>query len=148
MSDGITIYMQIHKMNNFEVIKIRKNMETNNCFSKDQRYNNILEYWKNRLPFNNEDDIPDIPIVLPSDYNEIIIPNIIRCGGIPKDKLVEGKEYIGNCRNSNKAIWTGKCFTYTRYKFGSSYEDNVNHFEDDDGYDVFVPIKLKECYEK
>jgi hypothetical protein len=29
----------------------------------------------------------------------------------------------------------------TRWKFGTSYVDSVNHFEDDDGYDLFVPIR-------
>jgi hypothetical protein len=48
---------------------------------------------------------------------------------------------LGYCRNSNKAKWTGTEFVYDRCKFGMWYEDSVNHFEDDDGYDVFVPIK-------
>ncbi len=63
---------------------------------KEERYNNILEYWKNRKPFQNEDDINGCPKVLPKDYQDIIIPNIIRCGGIPKDKLEIGKTYT--CR--------------------------------------------------
>ena len=24
------------------------------------------------------------------------------------------------------------------------YEEEINHFEDDDGYDLFVPLKLKD----
>ena len=24
------------------------------------------------------------------------------------------------------------------------YDEDINHFQDDDGYDVFVPIKIKE----
>ena len=107
-------------------------------------YNEILEYWKNRSPFKNEDDIPDIPIVSPIDYNEIIIPNIIRCGGIPKNKLIVGKTYVGGCRNASEAVWNGNRFTYMRTKFGSTYQEDINHFEDDDGYDVFVPIKICE----
>lgn len=110
---------------------------------KEERYKNILEYWKKRNPFKNEEDIPPIPIVLPKDYEEIIIPNIIRCGGIPKDELVSGKTYIGDCRNATEAIWNGKEFTYMRTKFGNTYPETINHFQDDDGYDVFVPIKLK-----
>ena len=110
---------------------------------KEERYNNILEYWKTRNPFKDEDDIGSIPIVSEKDYNNIIIPNIIRCGGIPKDKLIIGKTYIGDCRNATEAIWDGKVFKYMRTKFGSTYEEEINHFEDDDGYDVFVPIKIK-----
>lgn len=110
---------------------------------KKERYKNILEYWKKRNPFKNEEDIPSIPIVLPKDYEEVIVPNIIRCGGIPKDELVVGKTYIGNCRNATEAVWDGEKFTYMRTKFGNTYPETINHFQDDDGYDVFVPIKLK-----
>lgn len=110
---------------------------------KEERYNNILEYWKNRKPFNNEDDIPDVPIVKKEDYDNIIIPNIIRCGGIPKEELIVGETYIGSCRNASEAVWNGEKFTYMRTKFGTTYAEDINHFQDDDGYDVFVPIKIK-----
>ena len=101
----------------------------------------ILEYWKNLPPFEDENSIPDIPIIDKEDYINIIIPNIIRCGGIPKSELVVGKTYIGSCRNTTKAVWNGEEFEYKRYKFGTYFDDAVNHFEDDDGYDLFVPIK-------
>lgn len=111
---------------------------------KEERYNNVLNYWKERKPFKDEDDIPPIPIVLPKDYEEIIVPNIIRCGGIPKDKLIVGKTYIGDCRNATEAFWDGEKFTYMRTKFGSTYPETINHFQDDDGYDLFVPLKIKD----
>lgn len=111
---------------------------------KEERYNNVLNYWKERKPFRDEDDIPPIPIVLPKDYEEIIVPNIIRCGGIPKDKLIVGKTYIGDCRNATEAVWDGDKFTYMRTKFGSTYPETINHFQDDDGYDLFVPLKIKD----
>ena len=120
-----------------EKIKVKLRKE------KEERYNNILEYWKNRKPFKDEDDIPPIPIVQPKDYQDIIIPNIIRCGGIPKDELIVGETYIGDCRNASEAVWNGDRFTYMRTKFGTTYPEDINHFQDDDGYDVFVPIKLK-----
>lgn len=109
-----------------------------------ERYNEVLEYWKNRVPFTDEDDIPSIPIVKDDDYRRIIIPNIIRCGGIPKEKLVNGETYIGSCRNASEAVWNGEKFTYLRTKFGTTYTECINHFEDDDGYDVFVPIRIKD----
>lgn len=110
---------------------------------KEERYNTVLNYWKERKPFKDEDDIPPIPIVLPKDYEEIIVPNIIRCGGIPKDKLIVGKTYIGDCRNATEAVWEGEKFTYMRTKLGSTYPETINHFQDDDGYDLFVPLKIK-----
>ena len=61
---------------------------------------------------------------------------------IPKNELVVGKEYTGNCRNSHKAVWKGDHFEYKRYKFGNYYTDKINHYEDDDGYDVFVPVEV------
>ena len=111
---------------------------------KEERYNTVLKHWKERKPFRDEDDIPPIPIVLPKDYEEIIVPNIIRCGGIPKDKLIVGKTYIGDCRNAREAVWDGEKFTYMRTKFGSTYPETINHFQDDDGYDLFVPLKIKD----
>lgn len=111
---------------------------------KEERYNIVLNHWKERKPFRDENDIPPIPIVLPKDYEEIIVPNIIRCGGIPKDKLIVGKTYIGDCRNATEAVWDGEKFTYMRTKFGSTYPETINHFQDDDGYDLFVPLKIKD----
>jgi hypothetical protein len=111
---------------------------------KERRKMAVFEYWKNRVPFLDEDDIPSIPIVDKEKYEEIIIPNIIRCGGIPKKDLLVGKTYIGSCRNASEATWDGEKFTYMRTKFGYTYPEKINHFQDDDGYDVFVPIKLKE----
>lgn len=111
---------------------------------KEERYNTVLNHWKERKPFRDEDDIQPIPIVLPKDYEEIIVPNIIRCGGIPKDKLIVGKTYIGDCRNAREAVWDGEKFTYMRTKFGSTYPETINHFQNDDGYDLFVPLKIKD----
>ena len=62
---------------------------------------------------------------------------------IPKNELIIDKEYFGNCRNSDKAIWKGDHFEYRRYKFGGYYTDKINHYEDDNGYDVFVPVEIK-----
>lgn len=60
-----------------------------------------------------------------------------------KDELVEGRTYKGNCRNASEAVWHGDHFTYIRHKWGSSFEEDINHFEDDDGYDVFVPYVIE-----
>ena len=88
-----------------------------------------------------DDYIPEPPITTPELYQNYVIPNFIRCGAIPKDKLVVGKTYFGSCRNADKAIWLGDKFEYTRHKFGASYQEKINHFEDDDGFDLFVPIR-------
>jgi hypothetical protein len=104
--------------------------------------NDTINYFNNLPPFKCVDDIPDIPFFKDRElYINVIVKNLIRCGAIPKKDLKIGKTYQGSCRNTNKAIWNGTEFEYERYKFGYLYEDAVNHFEDDDGYDVFVPLK-------
>lgn len=65
-----------------------------------------------------------------------------QCRPIPKSELKNGITYQGNCRNTNEAIWDLDAFIYTRYKFGTTYLETINHYEDDDGYDVFVPIEI------
>lgn len=103
--------------------------------------NSIIEFFENLEPFNTIDDIPDIPIVEKEIYNDYIVPNLIRCGAIPKEKLVVWKCYEGSCRNASNAVWNGEKFTYRRTKFGYTYDEDINHFQDDDGFDLFVPLK-------
>lgn len=99
----------------------------------------VVTYFKNLTPFKSIDDIPDILRVDKSEYQHII-DNLIRCGAIPKKDLVIGKTYLGSCRNSSEATWNGVDFEYVRYKFGTSYIEHINHFEDDDGFDLFIPL--------
>ena len=96
-------------------------------------------------PFNGDvEKIPSIPICGEKEYQEIVIPNLIRCGAIPKKDMIVGRTYIGECRNASEAVWNGEVFIYQRHKFHLVYPEEINHFEDDDGSDLFVPIKLKE----
>lgn len=108
-----------------------------------EQIKHIIEYWETREPFKDEDDIPDIPVVPQEIYHEYIVPNIVRCGGIPKSQLKLHTVYIGGSRNITEAEWTGDKFIYTRHKLSGTYIDEINHFEDDDGYDLFIPIKEK-----
>lgn len=102
-----------------------------------------MEYWDNLKPFETPDDIPMIPYCPKEEWNSSYVPILLRCGAIPKERLKIGAVYIGSCRNSDEATWDGEKFVYERYKFGFTYKDSVNHFQDDDGYDLFVPIKEK-----
>lgn len=109
---------------------------------RDEQYNRIKKFLCEMESFT--DYIPDIPrMKTPEDYQEYVVKNFIRCGAIPKKDLIIGKTYIGNCRNASEAIWNGKVFIYKRTKFGYTYDEEINHFEDDDGFDLFVPIKEK-----
>jgi hypothetical protein len=75
-----------------------------------------------------------------------------RIGGEPgkdfvrKTDLVDGEYYYGRCRNSHCARWNAETqeFVYMRTKFGSRFAETIKHPEDDDGFDLFVP--LFRCY--
>ena len=106
------------------------------------------EYWENLQPFECIDDIPSPPIVPEEEY-KLYVEKLISCGAIPKKDLVPGKKYIGYCRNARVATWDGEKFTYPRTKFWYEYDEEINHFEDDDGYDLFITVweYTKENYE-
>lgn len=119
---------------------------------RKERMERIKERWNNLKPFNDPNDIPQIPIVDEKEYKEFFVPKLIAAGAIPKDKLIDGQVYIGDHRNCTVAKWDAKenVFKYNRHKFTMCYIDECNHFEDDDGFALFVPIKLgtEEDFEK
>lgn len=123
--------------------KLKNEMNNLISYVKDEQYENTKEFLENLTFFNDVENIPLIPHMrTKEDYEKYVVKNFIRCGAIQKDKLEIGKTYKGTCRNSDKATWNGKQFEYDRYKFGTTYKDKINHFEDDDGYDLFVPLKV------
>lgn len=67
-------------------------------------------------------------------------------GMIAKRDLVGNVAYTGTCRNSETAIWDAdrQKFSYIRSKFGSSYPEEIEHPEDDQGCDIFVPTGVKD----
>ena len=117
---------------------------------KEMRYMSIIEWLENMTPFDDVENIPSVPKMRnEEDYKKYVVKNFIRCGAIPKSQLEVGKTYLGDCRNASKATWNGKVFTYQRTKFSFTYNEEINHFEDDNGFDLFVPLKkLKNNYEK
>ena len=113
--------------------------------TSEQRKQQLIDFWKNYQRENNfetEDDVPELPVWSEEEMKKYVWPKLFQYGAIPIDKLIVGHTYLGHCRNAHKAIWknNGK-FEYIRYKFGYTYPEEINHFQDDDGYDVFVPIK-------
>ena len=104
-----------------------------------------IERFETMESFNTIDEIPDIPILEnKDDYQEIVVKNLIRCGAIPLDQLEVGARYEGTCRNASEAVWNGRQFEYKRYKFGDWMDARINHFQEDDGNDLFVPLR-KRC---
>ena len=100
-----------------------------------------LDVWLDLTPFQNVDDIPDLPVVDQKTWEGYYVPLLIENGAIPKENLEVGATYLGKCRNTDEAVWDGEQFHYHRTKFGNTYIEKINHFQDDDGFDLFVPIK-------
>lgn len=102
-----------------------------------------MEDWCKLPRFNTPDDVPNIPIIENEAYQMFYTTKLIESGAIPKNKLIDGKVYIGKHRRCTRAKWNKKknTFEYFRYKFGWCM-DECNHFEDDNGFALFVPIKL------
>jgi hypothetical protein len=121
----------------------------------DQTLLTRKELWENLGKFENPQDVPEIPI-LPDDekhlYQEYYVPKLIEAGAIPKNKLIDDQVYIGEHRRCVIAKWDANNneFKYWRHKFHMIFIDKCNHFEDDDGFALFVPIKLgtEDEYEK
>jgi len=103
----------------------------------------MIRYWNELKPFKNPEDVPPIPRVDEKEYKEFYVPRLIDAGAIPKKDLVDGQFYFGEYRNANVGKWVAEknVFEHWRYKFGYRLEE-CNHFEDDDGFALFVPIRL------
>lgn len=84
-----------------------------------------------------------VPCCRTDEEKKFVQEELIKRGALPLEKLEIGKTYIGCCRNAGEAIWQGDRFCYQRNKFGLTFPETINHFQNDDGFDVFVPIKLK-----
>lgn len=106
---------------------------------------NHFEYWNNLPKIETRNDIPPLPRM---DNNRELwetfyVVKLIEAGAIPKKDLEDGKYYVGRCRNASVARWDEEQneFVYARQKFNYVFPETINHFEDDDFFDLFVPIK-------
>jgi hypothetical protein len=65
---------------------------------------------------------------------------------IAKKDLIDGAYYQGDCRNASVARWDMKTnsFYHWRTKFGSRFIEEINHPDDDQVYDVFIPESVIE----
>ena len=63
---------------------------------------------------------------------------------IEKNQLEHGLYYEGHCRNAGIARWDANRnkFFYWRQKFGEGFFEEINHCQDDNGYDLFYPQKI------
>jgi hypothetical protein len=105
---------------------------------KQKQEKELQDYWMKLKPFQKAEDVPELPVM-----NDFYINRLIQLGAIPKDELIDGEWYYGEYRNANLGKWNAKTekFDHYRYKF-SWIEDNCNHFQDDNGFALFVPLRL------
>jgi hypothetical protein len=115
----------------------------------DQRNHELKMYWDNLKPFKTHNDVPQLPRVDEKEWKEFYVPKLIELGAIPKKDLVAGEYYIGDHRCTHIAKWNGNNFDYWKWEF-FPIKDDCNHFEDDDGFALFVPIGIgtKEEFDK
>jgi len=103
----------------------------------------MIELLKKK--FEKVDDIPEFPQCKSQEEYQRLVEAYLQAGAIAKEDLIDGAWYTGQSRSTNIAQWFRHGgFHFPRYKFSGKYVDNINHFQDDDGYDVFVPFKLVE----
>jgi hypothetical protein len=129
--------MEAEKQEKIEAFKQKIEME------KGERLKRIREYWENLPRFEKPEDVPAIPKVDTKEYQEFYVPKLLAAGAIPKRDLVDGQYYLGEHRRARIGKWNAEksVFEYWRYKFGFRM-DECNHFEDDDGFALFVPLRL------
>ena len=134
---------------NIEQLKLRCQIDVERRRLESERKHK--ELWENLKPFNEPEDVPEIPVVDINLYKQYYVPKLIGAGAIPKEQLIDGQVYIGQHRRCTIAKWNaGKnAFEYCRFKF-TYFIDKCNHFQDEDGFALFVPIKLgtEEDYNK
>lgn len=100
----------------------------------------MIELLKKK--FENIDDIPEFPRYKSKEEYQDIIEKYLELGAIAKEDLILGGWYIGQSRSTGIAQWIGDKFIFIRHKMDGRYIDSINHFEDDDNYDLFIPFKL------
>jgi len=64
-------------------------------------------------------------------------------GMIPKRDLKPWAYYSGSCRNARIAMWDSnrQLFIHLRTKFRDTFAETIPHPEDDEGWDVFIPVE-------
>jgi hypothetical protein len=73
---------------------------------------------------------------------ETVLKQAFEAGMIAKADLKDEQYYLGSCRNASVAVWDERrnCFYYQRHKFADIFAEGINHPEDENGYDLFIPF--------
>lgn len=94
-----------------------------------ERINRQKEMFGEHIHFSNP--------VKPEELEKAYADGMIR-----KSDLKDRAYYRGTCRNASYAQWFSEynVFVYMRSKFGSIFPESIFHPEDDDLYDLFIPV--------
>lgn len=70
------------------------------------------------------------------------VPAAVEAGMIPLDRMQDGMMYAGHCRNADTAVWHAatKDFVIMRTEWGQTFPEHIPHPQNDEGFDVFVPV--------
>lgn len=123
-------------MTNEELIKEIRRIKKNNSTE-------LRRIWDSLNKFESENDVPDLPITSTKEWEDYYIPKLIELGAIPKKNLKHGKFYFGGHPKTNIARWNSLS---SKFEYWNQNEPNTisecNHFEDDDGHILYVPLKI------
>lgn len=120
--------------------ELKNNPEYLKRWKKEQNIK-LKDWWNQLKPFKKSTDVPQIPSQKNPIYDFCIV-RLIELGAIPKSELEDGQWYYGNFRNSEFGRWNSEKneFEYINYSFGH-YWDSCEHFQDDRGFALFVPLR-------
>jgi len=116
-----------------EMWDLLENIES--CELKDNFYYPEIEQFDEKTIYS---------IKLPKPIPYAIYNELYKKGIIAKKDLRKNTYYRGKCRNASVALWNGFEFIYVRTKFGSSFNEDIKHPEDDNEYDLFIPLRIEE----
>ena len=86
---------------------------------------------------------PDDPYIWEVERVLADIPQLRQevAGYIPKDQLQIGAKYECAARNFEVGLWNGEVFEYQRTKFGTTFPDTEQHWDDGPPHGTVKPMK-------
>jgi hypothetical protein len=99
------------------------------------------EHLDNQKPFEYSYDVPRIPRYDRQEDMDQFIEKLIKLGAIPLTNLEVDEWYYGNNRNATLGKWNGENFDHLNSSFNNYFWDTSEHFQNDNGFALFTPIR-------
>jgi hypothetical protein len=102
-----------------------------------------INRFRNLPKLEKREDVPVLPRVGEKLWKHFFVPALIEAGAIPLMELEDGAVYEGDHRVGKVARWNAKNeeFIYPHWEWTQKTTDKCNHFEQDDKFALFVPLK-------